>query len=173
MSYREQIQSQFGAVLGMLEGAVTACPAPLWDDPTDKTKFWHIAYHALFYTHLYLQKGEEEFQPWVKHREGYEHMGPPPWAPEMQPRIGEPYQKADILAYIDYCRQEIIRCLTDIDLAAESGFSWLPFSKFELQFYSIRHLQQHTGELMERLGSRAGIDVDWIGSVAPEGKTNG
>ena len=35
--------------------------------------------------------------------------------------------------------------------------------KLELQIYNLRHLQQHTGELMERLGSRAGIDVDWVG----------
>ena len=44
-----------------------------------------------------------------------------------------------------------------------NGFDWLPMNKAELQIYTIRHLQQHAGEtLMERLGSRAGIDVDWV-----------
>ncbi len=38
-------------------------------------------------------------------------------------------------------------------------------SKAELQIYTIRHLQQHIGELMERLGSRAEVDVDWAGMM--------
>ncbi|HNS50851.1 MAG TPA: hypothetical protein PKO09_06665 [Anaerolineae bacterium] len=47
---------------------------------------------------------------------------------------------------------------------AGSGFHWLPFSKLELRHYSIRHLQQHTGELMERLGARSGVSVNRMGS---------
>jgi hypothetical protein len=35
--------------------------------------------------------------------------------------------------------------------------------KLELQFYTIRHLQQHTGELCERLGTEAGIEIGWVG----------
>lgn len=46
-----------------------------------------------------------------------------------------------------------------------SGFKWLPVNKFELQLYTIRHLQQYAGELMERLGAGAQIDVAWIGMV--------
>jgi hypothetical protein len=33
----------------------------------------------------------------------------------------------------------------------------------ELQIYSIRHLMQHTGELMDRLGRRTGAEIDWVG----------
>jgi hypothetical protein len=33
----------------------------------------------------------------------------------------------------------------------------------ELQIYSIRHIMQHTGELMERLGTRIGAEIDWVG----------
>jgi len=53
--------------------------------------------------------------------------------------------------------------LPQTDLEAESGFYWLPFNKLELQFYNIRHIQQHTGELYERLGTRANIELDWVG----------
>lgn len=167
MNYNAVIQAQFGAALTMLAQAVEQCPTELWDAPNDKTKFWHIAYHALFYTHLYLQKNEAEFQPWHKHRPDYELMGPTPWPPHKAPQIGAPYDKADIHEYIEFCRQEVARTLATVDLAGESGFSWLPFTKFELQIYSIRHIQQHAGELMERLGTRAGIDVDWVGTVSP------
>lgn len=163
MNYLAVIQSQFFSALAMLEQAVERCPAELWDETTDRAKFWHVAYHALFYTHLYLQPNEREFTPWVDHRETYEMMGPAPWPPHEGPKIDEPYTKADIVRYIDFCRQEVEKQVAVLDLSADSGFSWLPFTKFELQIYSIRHLQQHTGELMEQLGSRANIDVDWVG----------
>jgi hypothetical protein len=50
-----------------------------------------------------------------------------------------------------------------LDIAAGSGFDWLPFDKMELQLYNIRHIQQHTGELCERLGAQGEIQVDWVG----------
>jgi len=160
----EIIVSQYQAALKMLEQSVADCPEPLWDSPDDKTKFWHIAYHALFYTHLYLQGSAEDFTPWARHRPEYQFMGPMPWPPHALPNIGEPYEKTDVLEYLDLCRREVLERVPRLDLEAASGFDWLPFSKLELQFYTIRHIQQHTGELMERLGSRAGVDVGWVGS---------
>ena len=50
-----------------------------------------------------------------------------------------------------------------LDLEAESGFYWLPFNKLELQFYNIRHLTLHTGELAERLWAVAGEETRWVG----------
>ncbi|QRN82842.1 hypothetical protein JR338_10520 [Chloroflexota bacterium] len=50
-----------------------------------------------------------------------------------------------------------------LDHAAESGFHWLPFNKLELQFYNIRHVQQHTGELCERFGAHGEVEVGWVG----------
>lgn len=147
----------------MLKQAVARCPESIWDDPGDKTKFWHIAYHALFYTHLYLQEAEKEFRPWAKHRDGYNRMDPLPATPDGQPVAYEPYTKEDLLDYLDICKQQVDEKTRQLKLDDESGFEWLPFSKLELQFYNIRHIQQHAGELMERLGTRANIDVDWVG----------
>ena len=92
-------------------------------------------------------------------------MGPLPAPPHRQPEIGEPFTKEEILAYLDMCQHEVNEKTRELDLDAESGFEWLPFNKLELQFYNIRHLQQHTGELMERLGTRANIEVNWVGRV--------
>ncbi len=164
MHTAEVIISQYRAALAMLEQAITRCPATLWDAPEDKTKFWRIAYHALFYTHLYLQTSGQTFRTWSKHREDYEFLGPKPWPPHELPKIGEPYDKATVLEYLAFCRQQAVELVPQQDLAGPSGFDWLPMNKLELQIYTIRHLQQHTGELMERLGTRAGVDVDWIGT---------
>jgi hypothetical protein len=53
----------------------------------------------------------------------------------------------------------------DLDLDAESGFHWLRFDKLQLQFYNIRHIQHHTGELCERLGGTGEIEVAWVGMM--------
>ena len=93
-------------------------------------------------------------------------MGPLPWPPYNQPKIGEPYSKAEVLEYLGFCQGQVALILPELNLESdESGFSWLPFNKLELQFYNIRHLQQHIGELCERLGTKARIDVDWVGMV--------
>jgi hypothetical protein len=164
MDIKGVIKSQYLAALAMLRQAIARCPESLWDDGADKNRFWHVAYHALFYTHLYLQDREEDFRPWAKHRKDHNFLGPVPWPPHDVPQIGEPYTQEEILAYYAICEQQVRERVGALDLEAGSGFSWLPFGKLELQFYNIRHLQQHTGELMERLGARAGVDIDWVGS---------
>ena len=163
MDVRQVIASQYNASLEMLRQTIEACPDSLWADPEPENAFWHIAYHALFYTHLYLQPSEEDFTPWERHRAEHQFMGTLPWSPHREPKIGEPYSREELLNYLELCLAQVEQQVAALDLEAESGFEWLPFGKLELQFYNIRHLQLHTGELMERLGA-AGIHVDWVGA---------
>ena len=147
----------------MLKETIEKCPEGLWNSPEDKTKFWHIAYHALFYTHLYLQDTEQDFTPWSKHRKDSNFIGRLPYPPHDPPQTGEPYDKDSLLEYLAICQRQVDERVPQVNLEAASGFDWLPFNKLELQFYTIRHLQQHTGELMERLGSRADVEIHWVG----------
>ena len=163
MDYPMVINSQYLAALEMLKQTISRCPESIWNSPDDKTKFWHIAYHALFYTHLYLQDSEETFTPWSKHRKEYQYIGHIPRAPDTEQETGEPYDRDSLLEYLDFCQRQVIERVPQLDLEGASGFDWLPFNKLELQFYTIRHIQQHTGELMERLGTRAGVEIDWVG----------
>jgi len=166
MDIKAVCRSQYLAALAMLRQAVERCPEALWDDRTYTNRSWHVAYHALFYTHLYLQDTLDAFVPWEQHRKEYNYLGAVPWPPHHKPLIGDPYTRDEILAYCALCEQQVAERIGAVDLEAGSGFNWLPFGKLELQFYNIRHLQQHTGELMERLGTSAGVDVDWVGSRA-------
>lgn len=163
MEIHQIVQSQYRASLKMLQQAVIACPDAQWNSLQDKNKFWHVAYHALFYIHFYLQPTANDFQPWNKHREGYNDMEPLPLSPDKLPAFSEPYTKDEILEYLDFCSAEVNRVVPSLDLQAASGFYWLEFGKLELQFYNIRHIQQHVGELCERLGERSGIAIDWVG----------
>jgi hypothetical protein len=162
MKTHDVIRSQFHAALAMLRQTIERCPDSLWIEPTPTQPFWHIAYHTLFYTHLYLQPTEADFSPWTHHRKDIQSLGKPPWSPRQQPSAEEVYTKTQVLDYLAFCAKEVDAQIPALDLEAASGFHWLPFSKLELQIYSIRHLQQHNGELDERLGQQ-GIEVNWVG----------
>ena len=97
MTTQEIIKSQYRASLEMFGEAVHKCTDALWDDQSYKNRFWHIAYHALFYTHLYLQDCEKAFVPWSNHRDEYQFLGPLPWPPHREPNIGGPFTREDIL----------------------------------------------------------------------------
>jgi hypothetical protein len=158
MNERKILISQYHAALEMLKQTIIQCPEWLWKSLDTQTPFWQIAYHALFYTHLYVQDSQQTFTAWSKHREEYQLSEQMP-----QPSC-EPPDKATVLEYLAFCEQQVVDNVVGTNLEADSGFDWLPFSKLELQLYTIRHIQQHVGELMERLGSRATIDIDWVGS---------
>jgi hypothetical protein len=145
----------------MLKDAIQACPDALWTDAGYTNPFWHVAYHALFYTHLYVQRAGEDFAPWERHREQYEFLGPMPWPPHEKPKIGEPYTVEDVLDYHAFCAAQVDEIVPTLDLEAESGFPWVPLSKLGLQIYNIRHLQHHTGQLVERLRTGAEVGVNW------------
>ncbi len=162
MDIQESVTSQYYASLEMIQQAIAKCPDFVWNDIDDKNKFWHIAYHALFFTHLYLQDSEQSFKPWNRHRKDYQFLGSIPWSPDKIPQIDDPYDKTELLEYLTSCQQQIAERVPQLNLEATSGFNWLPFNKLELQFYNLRHLQQHIGELMERLGSRAKMEIDWV-----------
>lgn len=163
MDIKQVITSQYLATLAMLRQTIERCPAELWNDTQVKNRFWHVAYHALFYTHFYAQESPETFTAWEHHREEYNFMGPMPWPPHKEPEIGEPYTKDEVLVYMDFCQKALPSWIDVLDLEGPSGFEWLPFSKLELQFYSLRHLSMHLGELAGRLGDQKQIDIDWVG----------
>jgi hypothetical protein len=157
VNIKEAIISQYLAALAMLQQVIVACPDALWDDPAYRNRTWQIAYHALFYTHLYVQPSLREFVPWSQHRTDLQNMGDSTAATQT-------LSKTALLEYIDLVQAEIVARTAALDLDAASGFDWIPLRKFELQFYTIRHLQQHTGELCERLNTAGGLDVDWVGA---------
>jgi hypothetical protein len=144
---KQAIQSQYLAALEMLKQVIVKCPDALWDAPGKQDKFWRKSYHALFYAHLYLQNVEQDFLPWEKHHD---------------PDAEMPFTKEEVLEYLSFAEHHVVDRIPATNLEADSGFYWLPFDKLELQFYNIRHIQQHTGELYERLGSHENIELGWV-----------
>jgi DinB superfamily len=126
METKAVICSQYLAALDMLKQTLARCPPDVWDAPADSSKFWHIAYHTVFYTQLYLAPSEQDFVPWAQHRDQSQFLGPLPWPPHAQPQIEGVYSQADLLDYLALCQAQVTEQVAALDLEAPSGFDWLP-----------------------------------------------
>ena len=146
--------------------AIRFCPEEVWLNTSYQNRFWHVAYHSLFYTHLYVQPSEAQFKPWSKHVPNSNYLGARPSANDEGFQIPEPYAKQDVQEYLKLCRVEVEKQIPVIRFDEGSGFSWLPFDKLELQLYNIRHLQHHTGQLIDRLRTTVDRGVGWVSSAA-------
>jgi hypothetical protein len=106
---KEIIKSQYRSTLKMLEEAIINCPDTLWDHPTQVNKFWHTAFHTLFYTHLYLQTPENDFTPWSKHERDFTPLGDDASPDDRVKHTREPYIKSELLEYLELCLEEVSR----------------------------------------------------------------
>lgn len=151
---KEAITSQYQAALDMLTSTIEQCSDRLWTDPRYQNAFWHLACHALFYTDLYLQASESAFTPSPLHRDNYGDL-----SRKDLPVLSKP----DLLDYADYVHSGVPAAVDALDLAqGDSGFAWLPFGRLELQFYNIRHLQHHTGQLSDRIRNDLALSTPWV-----------
>ena len=137
----------------MLKETIERCPDELWFSNQHKNAFWQVAYHALFFAHLYLQRNEAAFHLWEgQHSEGDGTDGPP-------------YTREQVLSYWNFCNEIVDSAVDVLDLQSqECGFSWYKMSKLEHQFVNIRHIQHHTAQLADRLRFAQGIGIPWCGA---------
>lgn len=159
------LKSQYRAGLTMLERAITEASDATLQSTVGAFAYWQIAYHTLHSADLYLARDETAFRPQPFHREGHERLGAPFWDPTLVPPVLEPYSRAELLAYVDICRQKLDGALASEDetsLAGPSGFVWIEMSRLELYLYSIRHLQHHTGQLVAALRAAQDVGIQWV-----------
>ena len=164
---RTALKSQYHAALEMLKEAVDRCDEDLWYNQTHVNAFWQVAYHALFYVHMYLQPDLKSFKPWAEHQTQVQYQngiaGPPKEGSPL-PLIPEPYSKAQVQTFLALCDSMVDGALDGFDLLEpNSGFPWYTCSKLEHQIISIRHLQHHTAQLGDRLRGAGSTGLTWLG----------
>jgi hypothetical protein len=159
MDIKLALASQYHAGLAMLRESIELCPDDLWTSGEHPRNFWRIAYHAVFYTHLYLMTGEDAFQAWEKHRPTIRLL----WDDDGElPPVEPPYSKDEVLQYLNLVDSQVDEWVAQIDLASpETGFHWYPIPKLDHQLMNLRHLQGHVGQLSELLMAK-GIEIDWV-----------
>lgn len=152
---RPALKQQYHAGIVMLRDCIEKCPEEIWTSGKHPRNFWRIAYHAVFYTHLYLGQTEADFVPWHKH----DTTVPSLWG---RPKKRDPYTKEEVLEYLQHLDGLIDPTVDALDLeTTKSGFSWYKnITKLSHQLLNLRHIQGHTGQLSEIL-MQNGIDTDW------------
>ncbi len=162
------IGRQFAAAIQMARQAIESCPDDLWDDRSDGSPFWHLAYHTLFFTDLYLSENEEAFQAREFHVDkahflpgDYQDFAGIVTTPEYS------FTKEQLLEHADHCLQkcdEVFAALSDERVLERCGFWWYELNVGEFLLNNLRHVQHHAGQLMLLLRRRADIGVDWLGT---------
>ena len=156
------VSSQMHAAMKMLRSAIVACPDELWNREADHNPFWVLAYHTLFFAHLYLSPSEDAFEPWDREVQGHAAYGRSHLGDWTKLTSDDVFTKLDILAYCDHIDGCVAELVESTPFDAESGFHWLKFSRAEAHLYNLRHIQHHAGQLTDRLRQAAGIGSKWV-----------
>jgi hypothetical protein len=136
-------------------------PSP--EFPPQFAEFWSITYHTLFWLDLYLSGvPEEDFAPPAPFAQG--ELDSVEALPE------RPYTREELRAYLASLRQKChttLVALTDEQARRSVEYPWLagqPASFLELQFYNLRHVQEHAAQLSLLLGQHGIPDeaLDWV-----------
>jgi hypothetical protein len=174
---RAGLKSQYRAALAMLRETVEEFPEDAWTSEEHVNAPWQLAYHALFFTHLYLLPSPADFRPWAGHQSRVQHedgiAGEADPASDL-PLIPQPYTKEQVLAYLEFCDDSVDGAVDALDLLSpESGFHWYPIPKLEHQLVNLRHLAHHAAQLADRLRNEAGLGTKWLASGPASGARAG
>lgn len=158
---KKEIASQYRASLKMLLTVIDRCPDHLWNDKSYSNTYWQIAYHTLHYTSLYLSESLEKFITFANHISGYHVLGEA--IPDQKDEAFIPgFAKQDLLQFGSEINAALENHVESQDLTGPSGFDWLNMNRFELNLYNIRHIQHHTGQLVECLHQHGISGINWI-----------
>lgn len=161
MELKLALEGQFRAGLEQVRQCIERCPDDLWSEGKHPRTFWRIAYHTLYFTHLYFMPLREDFIGFERHQDQAYCL----WDDDSEglPPVETTYSREEMLGYLQHILDGMHGWLAAIDLESEdSGFYWYRIPKLDHILVNLRHLGIHTGQMQELLYSR-GIDLDWIG----------
>lgn len=154
------LASQYAAALEMLRSAILRAPAGIWDSPDYENRTWRLAYHTLWGVRFYLADSPESFEPWAGAIDGAESLGGF-WEPEGAARVDGVHTPAELITFLDDLLEQVPSAVAGLPMDAPSGFEWYPFNRFELHVNTIRHVQHHTAQLIERLRAHGVRGIPW------------
>lgn len=154
--------SQYRAGLRMLRSVIEAVPPALWDDAAYEHRTWRLAYHTLYTTGMYLAPSAEEFTPWEGAMDQANSLGGAWEGLAGPPPVEGVHTPGELLGYLDSILEGLPDAIAATPLDGPSGVDWYPISRLELHLMSIRHVQHHTAQLIERLRTHGVRGIDWV-----------
>jgi hypothetical protein len=157
---KQSLKGQYRAGLKMMRECVELCSDDVWVSGDHPRNFWRIAYHGLFYAHLYMMPTDKDFMAWNKHREDVDCL----WE---NPPVVSAYSREEILEYLDFIFENVGGWVDALDLESpETGIPWYKnMTKLDHQIMNIRHLQGHVGQLSEILMANGVDEINWVGQA--------
>lgn len=157
------LASQYKASLGMLRQAVERVPEELWNSEDYSNPNWQIAYHAVWGVKFYLGATADSYVAFENAIEGAESLGgSQEWEnPDAGVNVEGFHTKGELINFISSLETELLSAIEALPLGAPSGFEWYPYSRLELHINSIRHIQHHTAQIVERLKAKGLSGFTW------------
>ncbi|QNL47827.1 DinB family protein [Olivibacter sp. SDN3] len=163
------IVSQYKAGLGMLRQAIEKIPLEQWNNEEYNNPNWQIAYHILWGVKFYLGANPECYIPWENAIDGAESLGgSQDWEnPDEGVVVEGSHTKEELFAFIDDIENNLQHAVETLPLDQDSGFEWYPYTRLELHINSIRHIQHHTAQLIERQKEKRMTGFPWWADQNP------
>lgn len=165
----EILTSQYRASLGMLRNALGRVPEKQWNNDAQNNPIWQIAYHVVWATKFYLGSNPESYAPFENAIEGAESLGgSQDWEnPDNGVTVEGFHTKKELISFIDEIENNLQQSIEAWPLEDSSGFEWYIYSRLELHINSIRHIQHHTAQIIERLKTVGTTGFPWRADQNP------
>ena len=155
--------AQYKAALKMLRATLLATPEEVWNDANYEIRTWRLAYHTLYYAKLYLSPSFNTFAIWNEAIEYAECLGGTWEDPHARVDVEGVHTVEELIHFLDLLLVDLPEVIDVVPLEADSGFEWYPCSRLELHLNNIRHIQHHTGQIIERIRTHGINGIAWVG----------
>lgn len=168
-SFIQLTKNQYDASFQMLNDCIVKCDEAFWYEPMVNLSYDQAAFHALFFTDLYLELGEgdciEKQRSQSFHLENQEYFCN--YKELAGQGLASHYERAKSVEYLQFCRDKAKRVLSETTpdiLEVRCAIRWLEMSQAELFVYNLKHLHHHVAQLSLKLRMNQGVGADWVKS---------
>ncbi|MGC4233510.1 MAG: hypothetical protein QM594_11075, partial [Niabella sp.] len=134
-----------------------------WNTEEYNNPNWQVAYHSIWSAQYYLGANTESDIPFKNAITGAESLGgTQDWENADEGVVVEGFHtKDELLSFIDEVERHLQQRIAVLPLEENSGFEWYPYSRLELHINSIRHIQHHIAQIIERLKAKGITGFSW------------
>ena len=162
---KENLWSQFGATIDMLQNAIEKCPDELW---SSNRRFFYMSYHTVVFLDYYLTIPPKNFTSPLPFTLIDQNKIPADAIDDLQP--DRFYTKIEILDYLNFSRgkcRKLISSLTEAGLnerfVEDLDQGRMDYPILEILLYNMRHVQHHAAQLNLMLRQNNIDAPHWVG----------